>query len=75
MRKHGYWYEAASAPGYTPEPWLTIELEDDTETPPHEWTAKAMNELARQLGAMNDYYFPLLGAASMLKNIPATAET
>jgi len=48
------------------EPALPIELEDDS-GPPREWTARALTELARQLGVMNDYYYPLIGAAGMIR--------
>jgi hypothetical protein len=48
------------------EPRLTAELEDDDKMSPEEWTAKAMVELAVQLGVINDYYFPLISAAAML---------
>ena len=52
------------------EPRLPIELEDaevNGEAGAREWTAKFMEELARQLGVMNDYYYPLIGAVVMLR--------
>ena len=49
------------------EPRLTVELEDDETIPPAEWTARALLELARQMGIMNDYYYPLIGAAGMIR--------
>jgi hypothetical protein len=51
-----------------PEPCLTVDLEDSAErTGEHEWYAAALIELSRQLGVGNDYYFPLRGAAEILK--------
>ena len=52
------------------EPFLPVELEDEdvhTEAEARDWTARAIAELARQLGTMNDYYYPLIGAAGMLR--------
>ena len=52
------------------EPFLPAQLEDDepaNEAEAREWTARALNELAVQLGIMNDYYYPLIGAAQMLR--------
>lgn len=48
------------------EPSLTVDLEDDDKMPPEEWTKKALLVLAEQLGVMNDFYFPLIGAAALI---------
>jgi hypothetical protein len=48
------------------EPTLPVELENDL-GPPQEWTARVLTELARQLGVGNDYYYPLLSAAGMIR--------
>jgi hypothetical protein len=50
------------------EPRLTAEFENpDDKTPEREWHAKVLRLLAQQLGVMNDFYFPLLGAAQLLE--------
>jgi hypothetical protein len=52
------------------EPFLPASLEDEdpqNEAEARDWTARAIAELARQLGMMNDYYYPLIGAAGMLR--------
>ena len=50
-----------------PEPRLSAKLEDDAgihkQVP---WHAEALRCLAAQLGVSNDFYFPLLGAATLL---------
>lgn len=54
-----------------PEPFLTAELEnfaEDGTLASHEWCAQALEELARQLGIANDYYFPLIGSAQKLRD-------
>jgi len=51
------------------EPRLPLSLEDDDTSSGKEWAVAALRELARQLGVMNDYYYPLIGAAEMLKNL------
>lgn len=48
-----------------PEPWLPEHfIEKDT---PPDWHTNVLTELARQLGVMNDYYYPLIGAAEKLR--------
>ena len=49
------------------EPRLSVELEDDDKMSPEEWTAKALLLLAAQLGVMNDFYYPLVGAAAIIE--------
>lgn len=52
------------------EPFLPANLEDSAEDgklTPQEWTAQALEELARQLTLANDFYYPLIGAAGMLR--------
>lgn len=49
------------------EPFLPAELEDEEIVDPTDWTCRALHELARQLGVMNDYFYPLMGAVGMLK--------
>ena len=50
-----------------PEPMLPTELEDSYDIgAEQDWTARALRELARQLGVGNDYYYPLIGAAQLL---------
>jgi len=49
------------------EPFLTADLEDDDKMSPEEWTVKALLLLAKQLGVGNDFYFPLIGAVSLIK--------
>lgn len=57
------------------EPFLTAELEevvqDGEKYVPFEWTAKCLEELARQLTVSNDYYYILTGAAEMLRTATA----
>lgn len=49
------------------EPRLTAQLEDDAAIGKQvEWHAAALRCLAAQLGVTNDFYFPLLGAATLL---------
>jgi hypothetical protein len=49
------------------EPRLTAQLEDAAGTGKQvEWHAEALRCLASQLGVANDFYFPLLGAATLL---------
>lgn len=48
-----------------PEPWLPEHfIESDA---PQDWHTKVLIELANQLGVMNDYYYPLIGAAEKLR--------
>ena len=50
------------------EPFLPAHLEDSCEVAElRDWTARALEELARQLGVMNDFYYPLIGAAGILR--------
>lgn len=49
------------------EPRLSAELEDENcPLSEAEWHATALRFLAKQLGVMNDFYFPLLGAATLI---------
>ena len=50
-----------------PEPFLPDSLGDTDGTDP-DWNAKALEELANQLGVMNDYYYPLIGSAQELRH-------
>ena len=58
-------------PDLPPEPFLPADLEDqvsddEVEVTSREWHARALRTLAAQLGAGNDYYFPLLMAAQLI---------
>jgi hypothetical protein len=47
------------------EPFLPVELEDDSAP---DWHERALMTLAKMLGYANDYYFPLIGAADNLRS-------
>ena len=50
-----------------PEPRLTADLEADNHgLSDIDWHAKALRLLAAQLTVTNDFYFPLLGAATLI---------
>ena len=51
-----------------PEPFLPPDLmTDDDSSDKSDWHERALLSLATQLGVGNDFYYPLLGAASKLK--------
>ncbi len=45
-----------------PEPWVPEHFIDEKDSLP-----EVLDELARQLGVMNDYYYPLFAAAEKLR--------
>lgn len=55
------------------EPFLTRELEDRAGGDDPKWTQDALRLLAAQLGVMNDFYFPLIGAADRIDELTASA--
>lgn len=54
-----------------PEPRLPATLEpseDETPVKSDEYYPAVLRALAKQLGVANDFYYPLLGAATLLEN-------
>lgn len=60
--------EMLAAQPKVPEPFLPAYLEDMADGTDTDWNAKALEELAAQLGVMNDYYYPLIGSAQELRH-------
>lgn len=60
--------ELLAAQPKVPEPFLPAFLEDIADSTDADWNAKALEELASQLGVMNDYYYPLIGAAQEIRH-------
>ena len=64
-----------AATTYIPVPMLPVDLKDSASHDGRDWNAKALEALAKQLSASNDFYHPLLAVAQELRDFPMVRAT